>query len=179
MFWPSRLENIDEVLRYARLSGYLYIRSVWNLSFFVPIAALLSEAFKTNEYGLLVYIAMDPTSWGTTYFRWCWCGWLASSICCSARAVCVLLSQIYRFEPTRVNTVVWHCWSRAAPKLCARRWKDKIRVLPVEPSRLEVWMLQYLRNSGWFMGESTEKRLQIAGWCCWWGWDDEDEGVAK
>lgn len=28
MFWPSRLENIDEVLRYARLSGYLYIRSV-------------------------------------------------------------------------------------------------------------------------------------------------------
>jgi hypothetical protein len=33
MFWPSRLENIDEVLRYARLSGYLYIRSVRNLSF--------------------------------------------------------------------------------------------------------------------------------------------------
>jgi hypothetical protein len=25
----SRLENIDEVLRYARLSGYLYIRSRW------------------------------------------------------------------------------------------------------------------------------------------------------
>ena len=160
---------------------------------FVPFASLLSEAFKANEYGVLVYTQRwsqlpgeppilddaDVDDWlprfvvlqgqclyyylkstGKFFFSLFGYGPAIRSkmilvnggiriLCTWMLAVTELVTFLcFRSEPTRIDTVVWCCWSRAASKLCARRWKDEICVLPVDPSRVEVWMLQYFRNTG-------------------------------
>lgn len=54
----------------------------------------------------------------------------------------------FRFESTRIHAAMWYCWSRAASELCAGRWKNEICILHIDPSRFEVWMLEYLWDTG-------------------------------
>lgn len=77
-----RLEHVDEVLRSARLSGYLFIPSVWTLSI------LWSMRLKVVFVLLLTIL---PQRWAALPGEPLPSRWLASSVCCPSRTLSFLL----------------------------------------------------------------------------------------
>lgn len=75
-----RLEHIDEILRSARLSSYLFIRAVL-LIFLHYLYILLNFTILCALSVLFFSIEMDSIAWRTWSHRWNWSWWLASTLC--------------------------------------------------------------------------------------------------
>lgn len=100
LFLP-RLQHIDEVLRSARLSGYLHIRTVLifkpciNLFFWRCLIIILP-----NKLALMCFLSfsveMVSTSGRARTYRWYWSRWSASTLCRSPWSMFILIFVVYR-----------------------------------------------------------------------------------
>lgn len=96
-----RLEQVDEILRSARLSGYLHIRTVLT-------TPSISRFNKSKYYVDLVAVngflkpflflaEMEAAARRTSSYWWYRCRWLASTLCRSPWNMHLFLYGLYRY----------------------------------------------------------------------------------